>query len=340
MSTLPENRTINDSAADHVADHNELARLHNILDQLDASEVIAAPAGGLVTGTAQEQLYELDTRVTEHTTETIDAHDASAVSFAPYGEITETDTQGAIENLEDRLNATAFIDDLDVAVTIKEHFLGGDRTSGYIGENGWMLAVGTTGALADLGSIIDGTAGRISPSTGADAGGYAEVQLRSGSTTAIHLHGAPPFTFEWKVRIPVLPTAAQDFNATFGLCNMSTTADPTNGFWFLLQPFATDSTPTWQCVVADVDTGATTTDSTVAVAALTDYKLRVTCDGAGTAYFYIDGVVVHTQTSSTNFPDQGAANNGYAPTAKVRKTVGTTARTIQCDYFGMRYEYT
>lgn len=260
------------------------------------------------------------------------------VSFTPYGDNVATNVQSALQSVEDRIDATKFIDDLDTAAIVSEHFLGGGLTDGIVGQYGWQLAVGVTGAVGALTTIIDNTCGRTQPTTGTDAGGYAELQLRSGSTASAMMHGSPPFTFEWKVRLAVLPSAAQDFTACCGLFDKSTTADPTSGFGFVCQAFATDATPTWQCIIADPGSAKTTQDSGVAVVAQTDYKLRVTCDGAGTAYFYIDGVLVHTQTSSTNFPDTTV--DSYAPTIKIRKTVGTTSRGFQADYFGMRYEYT
>lgn len=305
-----------------------------------AASAVSVDSTTLVgTGTdVQAVLEELDNGIADHLADATDAHDASAISFTAYGDNVATDVQGALESIEDRLGGTAFLDDLDVAVELRDHFLGGGLTDGIIGELGWSLAVGATGSIVALTSIIDGTCGRVNPATGIDAGGYAEIQLRSGSTASVFMHGAPPFAYEWKVRLAALPTAAQDFTVSVGFCDKSTTADPTSGFWFLVQPFATDSTPTWQCVIADPGTGTTTQDSGVAVAAATDYKLRVVCDGAGTAYFYIDGVLVHTQTGSTNFPDTTV--DSYAPTLKIRKTAGTTGRTVQGDYFGMRYEYT
>lgn len=299
MSQLSGSRTIHDSAAAHLADHTEIARVHNLLD------------GGTFP--------------------------SANIAFSPYGEISATNTQAALENVDDRLNALAFLDDLDVAVVMVDHFLGGARTTGAIGELGWNLSVGVTGSCADLTSIVDGTAGRIQPATGTDAGGYAEIQLRNTSVVSM-LHGSPPFTYEWKVRAQVLPSSAQDFTVVAGLCDDSTTADPTTGFWFLLPTFANDATPTWQCIIADPSSGTTTHDSGVAVVAATDYKLRANCDGSGTAYFYVDGVLVHTQTTSTNFPDTTV--DAYAPTLKIRKTVGTITRGVQADYFGMRYEYT
>jgi hypothetical protein len=263
-----------------------------------------------------------------------DALKASNTLFTPYGDNTATDMQAAIQSIEDRMGGYAFIDDLEVAVQLTDHFLGGNRTDGMIGELGWTLGVGASGACTDLPSTLDGNCGRISPATGTDAAGYAEIQLRN-TVASIHMQGAPPFIYEWKVRVPVLPTSAQDFTGLFGFADKSTTADPLFGFYFLLQTFAVDATPAWMCVCADNGT-RTTTDSGIAVVASTDYKLRCICDGAGTAYFYIDDVLVHTQTTSTNFPDSG---DGYAPTAKVRKTAGTTSRTTQADYFAMRYEF-
>lgn len=268
---------------------------------------------------------------------------ASLHSFVPYGGNVATDTQGAIESIEDRIAPTAFLDDLDVAIQLVDHFLGGGATSGIIGELGWLMAVGASGGITDTAVIVDGTCGQIAISTGVDAGGYCELQLRSGNTGGtpfgLAMHGAPVFAYEVKLRVPTLPTSAQDFTVAIGFCNKSTTASPTAGFWFSCPSFVTDPTPTWVCATGDPDTAITAADSLIPIVAAQDYRLRCVCDGAGTAYFYIDGVLVHTQTASTNFPDANVDSNSYAPTIKIRKTAGTTARLIRTDYFGLRYEY-
>lgn len=57
--------------------------------------------------------------LTAHVTDAVDAHDASAVSFAPYGSVVSTDVQGAIEDVIDGAGSgVADLDDLsDVVIT-------------------------------------------------------------------------------------------------------------------------------------------------------------------------------------------------------------------------------
>lgn len=70
------------------------------------------------------------------------------------------------------------------------------------------------------------------------------------------------------------------------------TSNQSDGFGFLLDTAAT--TDTIRCVGVAADTDVTTVDTSDAWAAATYKKFRLECDAAGTAKYFIDGVLVAT----------------------------------------------
>jgi hypothetical protein len=81
--------------------------------------------------------------------------------------------------------------------------------------------------------------------------------------------------------------------------------------------------------VVDDDSGTTSTDTGITLAADTWYDLAIIMNAAyDSVAFYMDGVLVATTT--TNFPDS-ATDTGYVQN-KLEKSVGTTERIIYLDY--------
>ena len=62
------------------------------------------------------------------------------------------------------------------------------------------------------------------------------------------------------------------------------------------------------------------------------HRFRITSDGGGVADFYIDDAQVALLSSSL------PSTNRYTPNLMIRKTLGTAARNVRVDYFGLRYE--
>lgn len=75
----------------------------------ESTSVKFVPAGSLSSTTVGEALLELDTDITSHISDTVDAHDASSISFnsgaTPGTSLAATNVQAAIEELESDLNA-------------------------------------------------------------------------------------------------------------------------------------------------------------------------------------------------------------------------------------------
>jgi hypothetical protein len=130
-----------------------------------------------------------------------------------------------------------------------------------------------------------------------------------------------------RVRFPTLSNGTERYQFVAGFIDKFT-AEPADGFYFRYDDSVSAN---WYCVTAN-NSARTATDSTVAVATNTFQKLRIEVDEiAGTAKFYIDDVLKITTSSSSNFPGSG---RDHGPGLGIRKSIGTTSRTAEVDYYG------
>ena len=189
----------------------------------------------------------------------------------------------------------------------------------------WELQSSTSGGTTGGGTPSAGNQGILTLDTSTSStgrAGYAAGQssaLRGTADKIMHAHT--------RVRFPTLSTGTERYQFVAGYIS-SFTAEPGDGFYFRYDDSVSAN---WYCVTAN-NSSRTATDSTVAVATNTFQKLRIEIDEiAGTAKFYIDDVLKVTTSSSTNFP--GSARD-HGPGFNMRKSVGTTSRTVDVDYFG------
>ena len=186
---------------------------------------------------------------------------------------------------------------------------------------GWQSG-GTGGTTA----LINGEAG---------APGIFQIGTSTASTNSRFMHrgivgrlaGGGRIVCEWRIRIPTLSVIASEaFTLRIGLHD-STSAAPTDGLWF--EYIDNVNSGQWQVKAASNST-ATTTNTTSAPAANTWYRLKIDINAAGTsAEFYVDGVSVGTVAS--NIPT--GSGRVFGPNAGITKSVGTTARTLDLDFF-------
>lgn len=189
---------------------------------------------------------------------------------------------------------------------------------------GWSQGVSGAGAAVAIDStlVAADTPGVISLSTGTTAAGRAVQFL---GTTPIFLPNGN-LQLEWRVRLPILPAAAQDFFVNVGLQdnpNTSTDGGATSNLGFRV-PLSTVSA-NWQAIARRAGV-LTTVNTGVALVANAWVKLRVEFISTGGARFFINGVQVGTMT-----PAQ-LPIGGMAPMIKIVKTVGTTSRQVFADY--------
>ena len=173
--------------------------------------------------------------------------------------------------------------------------------------------------------------------TGTTATGYI-TQTNEGFVTAQFFFGGGAWVFETFVNVETLSDATNRFRFVAGFGNAPTNGADTNGAFFTYDEGATQNgtaaTPNWQCVtsVSAVRT-LTTTTSVVTAGAWT--RLRIEVNASGTSVtFYVNGTLVATHT--TNIPTWVSPSNPRAFNVKqsIVKTIGTTTRSVFCDYFG------
>jgi hypothetical protein len=245
---------------------------------------------------------------------------ASQVTYVPTGEILDTDVQSVLSTMDQRLSKMRLIDDLQVAMTLVDDFMGATSASGTIGQLGWALPAGSTGTAAVAAAASE--PGIFVLGTGTTPSGWSGINLGANN-----LIGAPVLMCEWRLKLTQLNNASDKYSLWFGLHNAISGSEPTTGMYFRY----TSADTQWFAACADAGTpNAVATN----VAADTDFhRYRMTADGAGVARFYIDDAQVAVVVSSL------PSTNSYTPNLIIRKNVGTVARTVRVDYFALRYEH-
>jgi hypothetical protein len=171
--------------------------------------------------------------------------------------------------------------------------------------------------------------GVITHSTGTASTNYAGYNYGVNSL----YRGTGAITLETYIIIPTLSTSGERFVTVFGEQSGSNFMSPANcisivydeGGVFLASGVASNN---WRCFTRAGST-ITRTDTTVPVVANQWYKLRINISADGlTITFFIGNVLVATH--NTNVP---LISTQLTVASYIMKSVGTTARTMQTDYF-------
>lgn len=196
-----------------------------------------------------------------------------------------------------------------------------------------------TGQLRWLGTPVGAGATNSTGTAVASAGHPGILELATGTTTtgqsarylggvatgaaiAGFTVGAGTWTQEWLVRVEDLSDGTDRYNFDMGMYDAETLA--VNSIRFRYSDNLNAGNWTAETISASTTTA---TDSGVAVAADTWYKLRIDVNAAGTSVtFYVNGVLVATH--STNIPSVLVA-----PRARMIKSLGTNSRVGYVDYF-------
>jgi hypothetical protein len=214
-----------------------------------------------------------------------------------------------------------------------EEFIGGQ--AGSIGSSyGQVITIvsGTGAACTTTNTILNKTnqQGVVRHTTGTLLNGNAGFALGSSSLFI----GQGAISLETYVTIETLSNATERFFTFFGYGIPSNWQNNANAIFFSYDEggavnFASGAaSPNFKCYTKLASVTTLTTTS-VPVVASQWYKLRIDINNAGNSVgFYIDGVLVATHT--TNIP---ATTTGMSVVNIINKTVGTTARTMQTDYF-------
>jgi hypothetical protein len=156
------------------------------------------------------------------------------------------------------------------------------------------------------------------------------------------VRGLGTVSIETYANVETLSTVTERFFTFFGHIGAVNYQNPINGIFFTYDEggvvaFGSGNAPSpnWKCVAINSLTRTFFTSS-VAVVAGQWYKLRIDINAAGTqASFYIDGNLITTLT--TNIP---ATSTAMGVHSVIVKTIGTTARAMQTDYFNYEEIFT
>jgi len=173
--------------------------------------------------------------------------------------------------------------------------------------------------------------------TGTTATGYF-THISEGFFGRQFFFGGGSWVFETFLCVETLSTSLERFRFVSGFGDQATNTSEGNGVFFTYDEGGiqngTIASPNWQCVtsVASVRTLTTTTTSVTAGAWT---RLRIEVNAAGTSVsFFINGTLAATHT--TNIPTWISPSNtrGFNVKQSILKSIGTTNRSVFCDYLG------
>lgn len=184
----------------------------------------------------------------------------------------------------------------------------------------------------DLGTLASGTGASVSSFTstllssilqtgtyvdcGTGASGYATIQW--WTTAGIWIAGPSTNTFATFLKLDSLPSADNDVKIYVGFHNSNSATLPTHGAYFKL----TNASPNWRCVHAS--TTETDNDSGIAADTAT-HTFKIVTDTSKTSKFYIDNVLVNTNTGTLT-SDQGGI---FVPYSSKRAASSNAASNIR-----------
>lgn len=245
---------------------------------------------------------------------------AADIPFTPTEDVVATDVQAAIAEVAvdaDILNSNVVMQAITDCIAFPS------ATGGYAGDFGIQFSGTGTQVIAattDVGQVA--RCGIMQLESGTTTTGRAAIRTNVDTLAA----GGGELIYEADVRIEDLSDATNEYDLRAGFGD-SDTGDHTDGMYF---EYDRNSNTDWNIVCAGAST-RTRSDSNVAVAADTWYKLRVVCNAAGDSVsFFING------TETSNSPITGAnIPVGFAERfgagVWLVKSAGTTERLAYVD---------
>jgi hypothetical protein len=138
-----------------------------------------------------------------------------------------------------------------------------------------------------------------------------------------------------RIRIPNLSDGTNSYNIRIGMVNSLNQVNIGDGciFTYDLSGTQTGSSASsnWQALTANTNV-RTFTNTATSVSANTWVKLRIVANSSN-VFFYVNNTLVATHT--TNIP----TSVNLVPYIDIRKTAGSTARTLEVDYSTIDIKY-
>lgn len=189
---------------------------------------------------------------------------------------------------------------------------------------------GTSAASSLQATAAANRTGVIQSTTGTTATGRADLLCQATNTILL---GEGDIVFEAAVRVTTLSDGTNRYSLHVGLFDNTTAVTHTDAVQFVYDEGGTvtgcSASANWQMYTASNSTRTCTATST-AVSAGAWVRLRVVCNAGGTSCeWFVNGSSVGTVT--TNIPTGSARVTGMG--SMLLKSVGTTARTVDFDYF-------
>lgn len=201
--------------------------------------------------------------------------------------------------------------------------------TGEVGLYGWNYAA--TGGSVTVNTPYKGNhPGVIRLSTGSSAVGNASMDL--GITTIILDGLAGNLTGMWMVNLSHSPTDAENFTLYLGFHDSTgTTRIPTDGIYFM----ANLTWPNWTAVVS-ANSVRTYNDTNIPITGhFEKITIKVINQSTYRSYFYIDDTLVATIGGTHPM----GTSRTFGTAAQIYKTGGTTARTMDIDYYYFKQEF-
>ena len=212
-----------------------------------------------------------------------------------------------------------------------DDFLTGSTISGTVGELGWVVTNSGTAAGVRLPTALGTNEfGMIGPATGTTTTGRSTLSLNSSSI----ILGNGVLTVEARVYIPTIADATNNYIFRIGLGDVTTAGDMVDGVYFEYNRLVSASN--WLIKTAN-NSVRTETISTGIINIATWMKLKFISNDIGSSTdFYVNDVLVGT--IGTNHPVAVGRQTG--PIIKIEKSAGTTARSVNIDYYSIEKVFT
>lgn len=208
-----------------------------------------------------------------------------------------------------------------------EDFIGG--TPGAFGTN--SAQNGVLGTASRVTLIADsGHPGDYSISTGTSSSGVALVSSGINLGANQFLFGGGSYDLIFYAKIPTLSTGTQRFKVQLGYLNAdpATAGTITNGAWFEY----IDNVNSGNWVIKTMKASTTSTGNSSTAADTNWHKFQISVNaGATSVAFYIDDNQLANSPLTTNIPN--ATGNEVGIGFLITKSVGSTARTVEVDWY-------
>jgi hypothetical protein len=200
------------------------------------------------------------------------------------------------------------------------------------------IAISTSGgAVTTFTTPTANRQGIIELSTSTSATARSYIATSNQTTAQSMVLGGGRILYETSVQVPTLSTSGERFAFISGFTSALNNITIPNGAAFLYDEggvaIGSAASANWQVLTAAGGSRTYTTTATTVTAGQW-HKLQVIVNAAATSVgFYIDGTLVHTETSTIPTAAIGFAN-------QIIKSNGTTARTVLVDYVYLKQKYT